>query len=93
MKKLKRIKVNYSKLGKQRAWGMADSSGQVFLDSRLKSKKHLEILLHECLHILYPDDTEEEIIEKSVTLTNTLWHEKYRRVEDHDTIPLQDGSK
>lgn len=71
---------------------MADSDGTVMLDTRLKAKKHLEILLHECLHILYPDDTEEEIIEKSVTLTNTLWHEKYRRIEEHNTIPLQDGS-
>lgn len=87
-----RIKIKYGKLGKQKAWGIADSDGTVLLDSRLKAKKHLEILLHECLHILYPDDTEEEIIEKSVKLTNTLWHEKYRRVEEHNTIPLQDGS-
>lgn len=87
-----RIKIKYTKLGKQKAWGIADSSGQVFLDNRLKGKKALEILLHECLHILYPEDSEEEIIEKSVTLTNTLWHEKYRRIEDENNTPMQDGS-
>lgn len=87
-----RIKIKYTKLGKQKAWGMADSDGLVLLDSRLKSKKHLEILLHECLHILYPKNSEEEIIEKSIILTNTLWHEKYRRIEDSETVPLQDGT-
>ena len=79
-------------MGKQKAWGLADSDGLVFLDSRLKGKKALEILLHECLHLLYVDDSEEEIIKKSVILTNTLWHEKYRKIEDDDTTPLQDGS-
>lgn len=90
---MKRIKIKYAKLGKQKAWGLADSDGFVTLDGRLKGKKHLEILLHECLHILYPNDSEEEIVNKSVILTNTMWHENYRRVEQHDTIPLQDGSK
>lgn len=90
---MKRIKIKYAKLGKQKAWGLADSDGFVTIDSRLKGKKALEILLHECLHILYANDTEEEIIEKSVKLTNTLWHENYRRVEQQETIPLQDGSK
>ncbi|MFY7937713.1 MAG: hypothetical protein ACOVOQ_10055, partial [Flavobacterium sp.] len=67
-------------------------SGFVELDATLKGKKHLEILLHECLHLLYPDDSEEEIVQKSVSLTNTLWHEKYRRVDDKEDLPMQDGT-
>jgi len=72
---MKRIKVKYSKLGKQKVWGF-----------------DLEILLHECLHILNPTDSEEEVVTKSVILTNTLWGEKYRRVDESPHPPLQDGS-
>jgi predicted ATP-dependent Lon-type protease len=87
-----RIKVKYRKLGKHKVWGFSDSSGFVELDATLKGKKALEILVHECLHLLYPADTEEEIVNKSITLTNTLWHEKYRKIDDKEDIPMQDGS-
>jgi hypothetical protein len=90
---MKRIKIKYAKLGRQKSWGLAHSDGQVVLDSSLKGKKHLEILLHECLHILYPENSEDEVIANSVILTNTLWHEKYRRIDDNKDLPLQDGSK
>lgn len=89
---MKRIKIKYRKLGKTKTWGMAHSDGLIEIDQRLKGKKHLEIVIHECLHILFPQADEEEIVSKSVTLCNTLWHEKYRRVEDQADIPLQDGS-
>jgi predicted ATP-dependent Lon-type protease len=87
-----RIRVKYLNLGKHKVWGFSDSAGHVELDKTLKGKKHLEILIHECLHLLYPDSEEEEIIKNSVTLTNTLWHEKYRRVDDKEGIPMQDGT-
>jgi len=87
-----RIKVKYRKLGKEKVWGFAHPDELIELDNRLKGKKHLEILIHECLHLLLPQAEEEEIVKKSVTLCNTLWHEKYRRVDDKEGIPLQDGS-
>jgi hypothetical protein len=89
-----RIKIIYRKLGKEQAYGMASSDGIIEIDSRLKSKKHLEVLIHELLHLLNPKDTEGMIIKKSVTLTKILWKEGYRRIDqstDHE--PLQDGSK
>jgi len=88
---LKRIKVKYRKLGKY--YGLAHSTDFIEVDERIKGKKHLEILLHESLHIIFPSLDEDEIIAKSVILTNTLWHEKYRRIEDQADVPLQDGSK
>ena len=87
------IKVKYAKLGKQKAWGIAHGDEFIEIDERLKGKKHLEILLHECLHILLPQLTEEEVIKYSIILTNTLWKERYRRIEDLPHPPLQDGSK
>lgn len=88
-----KIKVVHKKLGREKAYGMADSDGVVYLDPRLKGKKHMEIILHECLHLLYPEDSEEAIVDKSVTLCKILWKEGYRRVDNSNNVPLQDGSK
>ena len=87
------IKIKYKKLGKEKVWGLADSEGIIYLDSRLKGKKHLEILIHETLHLLYPEDSEELIIEKSIILTQLIWSQRYRRIEDDQREPLQDGTK
>ncbi len=86
------IKVKYQKLGKQKVWGLADSEGIIYLDSRLKGKKHLEILIHESLHLLYTDADEAEIVNKSISLTNLIWKQRYRRIEEDKKEPLQDGT-
>lgn len=88
-----KIKIIYRKLGKEQAYGIASSDGIIEIDSRLKSKKHLEVLIHEVMHLLQPEDTEEEIVEKSITLTKILWKENYRRIDQSDHEPLQDGTK
>lgn len=93
MNSLKRIRVKYVKLKRHGAWGLSFGDGEIHIDPRAKGKKHMEILLHECLHELFPEASEEEIIEKSTVLTRTLWHEKYRRIDDSDKEPLQDGEK
>ena len=85
------IKVKYQKLGKQKVWGLADSEGIIYIDSRLKGKKHLEILIHEALHILLPEAEEDEIVVKSIALTNLIWKKRYRRIEEDKKEPLKDG--
>jgi hypothetical protein len=45
------------------------------------------------MHLLQPEDTEEEIVEKSIALTKILWKENYRRIDQSDHEPLQDGTK
>jgi hypothetical protein len=86
------IKVKYKKLGKEKVWGLADSQGIIYIDSRLKGKKHLEILIHETLHLLYPEDSEDEVVERSIILTNLIWKQRYRRLEEEKKMRLQDGS-
>lgn len=88
---LKRIKVVRKKLGREKIWGQAHD--YIELDSRLKGKKELEIIIHEATHILFPDAEEDEVIRTSVMLTNTLWNEGYRKTDNHDKDLLQDGSK
>lgn len=89
---MKRIKIKYCKLGKQKVWGFAHSDGLIEIDERLKGKKKMEIIIHEVMHLLNPTDDEEEVVRKSVLLTNTLWHEKYRVVDNTNNIPMQDGT-
>lgn len=92
MPKRRRIKVVYKKLGRANAWGLADDTNRVVeLDERLKGKKHLEILTHEVIHLLLPDASEEEVEEISINLTNILWREGYRRIDNSAEDPLQDG--
>jgi hypothetical protein len=88
-----KIKIIHKKLGREQAHGIAESDGNIFIDPRLKGRKKLEIYIHEVFHILYPEDTEEEIIQNSVTLTKLLWNLGYRQVDNSKHLPLQDGSK
>ena len=90
---MRAIKVLYSKLGRTKAWGWAHSDNDsIEIDSRLKGKKHLEILVHEATHVLFPSLSEEEVEKKSIILTNTLWKEGYRRIDNDTSTKLQDGS-
>lgn len=89
MARQRKIKVYYRKLGKERVHGWAHYDC-IELDPRLRGKKHLEILLHEITHYLFPDLSEEEVIKKSVIMTNTVWNENYRRIDNDTSMPLQD---
>lgn len=88
-----KIKIVHKKLGREKAYGMADSDGTIYIDPRLKGKKHLEICTHEVGHLLHPEFSEEQVIRDSVILTKVLWDMGYRRVDNHDKDLLQDGSK
>ena len=83
MTRPKKIKVQYRKLGREWAWGQA-YKGEDFieLDPRLKGKRHLKVLVHELLHIVLPELSETVVDKASIRIGNTLWDEKYRRVED-----------
>lgn len=86
-----KIRIKYRKLGK--VWGLAHSDGLIEIDSRAKGRKHLELIIHEAMHLLFPLAEEDEIVKKSVTITKLLWKENYRRIDPHEDIPLQDGTK
>lgn len=88
--KQRRIKFKRVKLGRQKVWGHADEY-PLQIDDRLKGKKEFEIYVHESLHYLWPMASEEEIERKAILLTNTLWHEGFRKVDNSNNLPLQDG--
>jgi hypothetical protein len=85
-----RIKFIRTKLGRERVWGLADEY-PLLIDERVKGLKELEIYIHESLHHLMPDAPEEFITMAAIRLAKTLWHEQYRKVDNSNTLPLQDG--
>lgn len=87
------IKVIYKKLGREQAHGIAESDGVIYIDPRLRGRKELEILIHECYHILHGEASEDEVVEKSIILTKLLWKIGFRKVDNSRHLPLQDGSK
>jgi hypothetical protein len=88
----RKIKVVYRKLGKEKVYGWCHDNF-IELDETLIGKKHLEILTHESLHFLFPEASEEEVTKKAIVLTNTIWGEMYRRIDNHNIEPLQDGRR
>jgi hypothetical protein len=86
----KSFKVVETKLGQFKAYGMAHlGEDTIELDSRLKGRKRLEIVLHECLHLLNPSMSEEEVIRQSKKMCLTLWKLNYRCVDNQKGDPLQ----
>lgn len=68
-------------------------SNTIEIDVNARGKKEMEILIHEMLHLLWEDESEEDVERKSILMTNTLWQQKYRRIDDTNKQPLQDGTK
>lgn len=84
------MEVKDKKLGKQGAWGQAfEHLNLIELDIRLVGKKHLEILLHEILHILEPEWSETKVKRTSKEITKVLWLQKYRRIDDKERQPKE----
>jgi hypothetical protein len=89
---MKRYKVIYKNFKK--VWGYADlETKEIFIDKSINGKKHMEILIHEICHLQNPSASEEEVVRMSIYITNTLWQQKYRRIDDRNHLPLQDGTK
>lgn len=92
MTRQRRIRFVRKKLGRQQAWGQY-LNYPLEIDERAKGKKELEIYLHESFHYMFKDMEEDEVVKWSVLLTNTLWHEGYRKVDNSVHQRLQDGSR
>lgn len=83
-------KIVYKKLGRKQAWGEAYAEdGIIYIDSRCKGIKELEIIIHEASHIVQPYLAEEAIQEIGVELTRILWETGFRKVDNDTSQPLQ----
>jgi hypothetical protein len=88
--KFRRVKNLRDQTG-QKLHGCADDY-PLEIDSKLKGKKELEIYLHEMIHYIHPKMEENDVVRFSIVITNTLWWEGYRKVDNSNDIPMQDGT-
>jgi hypothetical protein len=84
---MKHPKVIVTKLGKQGAWGLYD--GKIYIDPRLKGKARLECLVHEYLHHLCPEMTEEAVTDKGRRLADFL-HKNHVRIIEPENKSLKE---
>jgi len=72
--------IKERKLGRERAMGQAfQGENLIEIDPRQSNKEYMDTLIHESLHIMFPDWTENKVMKTSNKLANILWDENYRK--------------
>ncbi len=64
-------------------WGLAyPHKWRIEIDPDLEDKTHMDIALHEALHVLFPDLSEESVNNAGIILADLLWRLGYRREQE-----------
>lgn len=75
------MKVIVRKLGREKAVGLADTDKKIIeIDPRQKSKSYLDTMIHEALHIAFPELSENQVKKSSKVIRDFLWNHGYRKV-------------
>lgn len=78
-----RVRIVERKLGRERALGQAyQGINVVEIDPRQPESERLDTLVHELLHLLQPEWSEERVEASAAWLAAILWREGYRRIRD-----------
>jgi len=79
----KKIKVVYRKLGREGDWGRAFfNKNKIEVEQRTRGKMKMRIVIHETLHILFPELPEYKIRKSEKIMSDVLWSENYRCVDN-----------
>jgi len=77
-------KVVEKKLGREKAYGMvhdtSNPKSHILIDPRQKPKSYLGTLIHEKLHLMFPDWSETKVKKAEKELATLLWANGYRKV-------------
>lgn len=77
-----KIKVVERGLGREKAYGQAWAGQNLIeIDKNIMGKLRFSTLLHELLHVIFPEATEREVLLAERKMTKVLWEQGYRRVE------------
>ena len=75
-------KVIVKNLGRHGALGLADTKKKVIeIDPRQKPKQYLDTLIHEALHISFPDMSETKVKKVAKEIRDIVWDHNYRWVD------------
>lgn len=77
-------RVIRKRLGKNKVWGFYHSDNEIEIDSTLTGKKELEIMLHELSHGVFPEFSEDKIVQVSRIFTDFLWKNHYRKIDNEE---------
>lgn len=81
-RKNRKIRVLERKLG-GKVWGFAHIGDNLIeIDSRLKPKMHLRVVVHELAHLAFPTAPEYKILEAEKIIGKTLWEMGYRKINE-----------
>lgn len=92
-KRAKKVKVIWRPLGKEQAWGQATTDPDrpvIEIDPRLSPRRELEVMVHEALHIAFPEMAEKDVDRAGKVVGAVLWQENYRRIlQSKHTTPVR----
>lgn len=71
------------KLGREQSWGQQWSGTPLIeIDPRQSSKKYLNTLIHEMLHMFFPDLNEKTVLHLGNLMCDAIWRKNYRRTQE-----------
>jgi hypothetical protein len=80
-RRIKKIKIVEKKLGRHRVWGFCYQGEKLIeIDPRQRAKTYLDTLIHELLHELFPEFSENKVKQSARVLTKHIWEKNYRRI-------------
>jgi len=73
--------VKERKLGKEQNYGQYwCGTSLIEIDPRQKSQRYLKTLIHEMLHMYFPDLNEKTVEIISARMATAIWNKNYRKI-------------
>lgn len=77
----KKLILTERKLGRERAAGQAfPEDGLIEIDPRLDARQWLSTLIHEAVHMAFPEAEEKAVARAERVITRILWRAGIRRI-------------
>lgn len=73
MKRKKQLKIIPKLLGREKAYGQYTNDGVIEYDPRLSPRETLSTIIHELLHHLLPEASEQEVLRIEKVMARELW--------------------
>ena len=80
-----RRRIRFAHKRNRNVYGLAyPHERRIEIDPRLAGQSHLDIALHEGLHVLFPHLDEATVDAAGTILADLIWRLGYRRPDDED---------
>jgi hypothetical protein len=74
--------IKHQKLGREGNWGEYwCGTSLIILDPRMKAYRYLNTLIHEMLHLFFPDLNERTVTLLGDKFAKQIWKRRYRRID------------